>query len=286
MIKKYIPAFITALVWGSTFVASKQVLDVGVSPITLMTMRFALAYVLLLSINRERLQFERNKTELKIFLTGVCGGSVYFLLEYMALQRTTAVNVGLICATVPVISAAIELVLRRELPSLRYVVGSLVAFFGVLLLVTDGKLLIDIFPTGDLLAMACAIMWAIYSVVLGRIGKSLKEVVVERRMMFYSLVTILPIAIIIFDNSELEAMTSSAKVVGSIFYLGAIASAGCLWLWNVSVNKIGVVRTNNFLYLLPVVSLITSALLMQGEVTGITICATALIVAGIVVADR
>ena len=286
MIKKYIPAFITALVWGSTFVASKQVLDVGVSPITLMTMRFALAYVLLLSLNRERLKFERNKTELKIFLTGVCGGSVYFLLEYMALQRTTAVNVGLICATVPVISAAIELVLRRELPSLRYVAGSLVAFFGVLLLVTDGKLLIDIFPTGDLLAMACAIMWAIYSVVLGRIGKSLKEVVVERRMMFYSLVTILPIAIIIFDNSELEAMTSSAKVVGSIFYLGAVASAGCLWLWNVSVNKIGVVRTNNFLYLLPIVSLITSALLMQGEVTGITICATALIVAGIVVADR
>lgn len=286
MIKKYIPAFITALVWGSTFVASKQVLDACVSPITLMTMRFALAYVLLLSLNRERLQFERNKTELKIFLTGVCGGSVYFLLEYMALQRTTAVNVGLICATVPVISAAIELVLRRELPSLRFVAGSLVAFFGVLLLVTDGKLLIDIFPTGDLLAMACAVMWAIYSVVLGRIGKSLKEVVVERRMMFYSLITILPIAIMMFDSGELEAMTSSARVIGAIFYLGAIASAGCLWLWNVSVNKIGVVRTNNFLYLLPVVSLITSALLMQGEVTGITICATALIVAGIVVADR
>lgn len=249
-------------------------------------MRFALAYVLLLSLNRERLKFERNKTELKIFLTGVCGGSVYFLLEYMALQRTTAVNVGLICATVPVISAAIELVLRRELPSLRYVAGSLVAFFGVLLLVTDGKLLIDIFPTGDLLAMASAVMWAIYSVVLGRVGKSLKEVVVERRMMFYSLITILPIAIMMFDSGELEAMTSSARVIGAIFYLGAIASAGCLWLWNVSVNKIGVVRTNNFLYLLPIVSLITSALLMQGEVTGITICATALIVAGIVVADR
>lgn len=283
---KYLPALITSFVWGSTFVASKKVLDAGVSPIALMTMRFGLAYLLLLLFSRDRMRFEWNVLEFKLFLIGVCGGSVYFLLEYLALQRTSAVNVGLICAMVPVISTAIELFISRRRPKLTYIIGSLLAFFGVLLLVTDGKLLIHIFPIGDILAICSSILWATYTVVLSRVGKGVKEVVVERRMMFYSFITIIPFAVIMLDaDDEMVAITSSVDVVLSIVYLSVVASALCLWLWNVSINNIGVVSTNNFLYLLPVVSLLSSTLLMHGEVNIVTVFSTLLIFIGIVVAD-
>lgn len=284
-LRDYIPALLTAIVWGSTFVASKHVIDAGVSPVALMTIRFIVAYLLLLLWNHERMHIGWNLTELKLLALGLCGGSFYFLLEYMALKYTSAVNVGLICATVPVISTAIDLLLKSEKPRPTFIVGSLMAFFGVLLLVTDGKLLIDIFPLGDALAIGSSILWAVYTVVLGRIGKGMKEVVIERRMMFYSFVTILPVALLLVEKSELTKVLMTTDVLLSTLYLSAVASAGCLWLWNVSINRIGIVKTNNFLYLLPVVSLLASACLMDNEVTAITVGASLLILLGIVVAD-
>ncbi len=188
----YIPALFTAIVWGSTFVASKNVLNAGVSPILLMTIRFSLAYIILLLLNRDRLYFEWNLTELKMFLVGTCGGSVYFLTEYMALKHTSAVNVGLISATVPIISTAIDSFLKRQKVKLIFVLGSIFAFFGVALLVTNGKFSIEIFPLGDTLAIVSSVLWAIYGVVLSRIESDIPESVVERRMLLYSLITILP----------------------------------------------------------------------------------------------
>lgn len=286
MIKNYIPALITALVWGSTFVASKHVLDAGVTPLTLMTMRFGLAYLILLLFCRQRMRFEWNTTELKLFIIAISGGSLYFLLEYMALKYTSAVNVGLICATVPVISEAIDLCLRGKIPRTCFLIGSAIAFAGVTLLVTRGNLLIDIFPTGDILAIGSAILWSIYTVVLSRVGRDIPEIVVERRMMFYSFVTILPVAALFFDTSELSIPVSQPDVLLSAIYLGVIASAGCMWLWNVSINRIGIVRTNNFLYLLPVVSFITSVVFAGEEICLVTTIAMLLIVLGIVIADR
>lgn len=284
-IRNYIPALFTAIVWGSTFVASKHVLEAGVSVVTLMTVRFGMAYLLMLMLSRERMRIEWNMTELKLLLVGLFGGSLYFLMEYMALKRTTAVNVGLISATVPVISTAMELLLRRRWPRWTFVVGSMMAFLGVFVVVTDGKLLIDIFPIGDMLAIVSSLMWAIYSVILSRVDKSVSEVVVERRMMFYSLLTILPVTLLMVDGSELTTLVTSADIWLPMLYLGGVASAGCMWLWNVSINRIGVVRTNNFLYLLPVVSLVASAIVMEGEVNAETMVATVLIFVGIVVAD-
>ncbi len=282
----YIPALITSFVWGSTFVASKHILDAGVSPIMLMTIRFVLAYVVLCFINTDRLlYFEWSVTELKLFLVGICGGSIYFLVEYMALQRTMAVNVGLISATVPIISTGIDLFLKREKPTITFLLGSFLAFIGVFILVTNGNFELEIFPLGDFLAILSSLLWAVYTVVLSRVEKNIPETVVERRMLFYSLVTILPITIFMFDKQEIYALASSSDVWLSILYLGIVASALCLWLWNVSINRIGIVVTNNFLYLLPIVSLLVSAFFMDAEVTLITIIATIFILIGIVVAD-
>lgn len=284
-ILSYMPALFTAIVWGSTFVASKNVLSAGVSPILLMTVRFSLAYIILLMLNRQRMRFEFNTTELKLFLVGTCGGSVYFLVEYMALQHTSAVNVGLISATVPTISTAIDSFLRHKRLKLIFVVGSVVAFVGVALLVTNGKFSFQIFPFGDALAILSSMLWAIYSVVLSRVGSDIAESVVERRMLLYSLITIMPVTVYMFDIDEVKMLFSSVDVWLCAAYLGIVASAFCLWLWNVSINKIGIVRTNNFLYMLPVVSLIVSAIFTSGEVTMLTVISTVLIFVGIVMAD-
>jgi len=285
-IVNYIPALFTTVVWGSTFVASKHVLHSGVSPILLMTIRFLLAYILLFLYSQQRLRFEFNLTEFKIFLVGICGGSVYFLTEYMALQRTSAVNVGLISATVPIISTAIDNILKKQKFGIVYIIGSFIAFIGVVILVTNGNLCLQFFPIGDLLAILSSMLWALYTVVLSRVDKNVPEYVIERRMLFYSLITIFPVALLTIDATEIDILLSASDVWLSVLYLGVVASALCLWLWNISINAIGIVRTNNFLYLLPVVSLIVSAIFITAEVSIITIVATILIFIGIFLADK
>jgi len=286
LIKKYLPALFTVIIWGSTFVASKHVIGSGLSPVIVMAIRFTLAYFILLMCTRERMRLEWNTTELKMLIVALTGGSLYFFLEYTSLKYTNAVNVGLISATVPIVSTIIDSKLKHRFPSRLFVIGSIIAFIGVLILVTNGNLLIDIFPKGDVLAICSTIMWAVYSVVLSRIDKTIPEAVVERRMMFYSLLTALPFAILFFDGDKMRDAFSQTDIVLSILYLGCIASAFCMWLWNVSINTIGVTKTNNFLYLLPVVSLLSSVVFIDAEITFATVVSTVLIFIGIVLADR
>ena len=285
-ILNYLPALLTAFVWGSTFVASKLVLDHNVSPLTLMTIRFALAYLILALFGfRHKIQFAWNQQEALLLLAGLTGGSIYFLSEYLALQRTSAINVGLISATVPVIATAITLLSKRILPKWTYIVGSLLALFGVTYLVTDGKFAVEIFPLGDILAIVAATLWALYSVIISRLDKNLPYIAVSRRMMLYSLVSIIPFTIAVGSTDELTAFENTEILLPAL-YLGCIASALCVFLWNWSIGHVGLIRTNNFLYLLPVVSLLTSALFADELITSKTIIATFLIVAGIIIADR
>lgn len=51
MIRYHVVAFLTVAVWGTTFVWTRLLIDAGLSPAQIFTLRFALAYVLLLAFS-------------------------------------------------------------------------------------------------------------------------------------------------------------------------------------------------------------------------------------------
>ncbi|MBP5366078.1 MAG: DMT family transporter [Bacteroidales bacterium] len=282
---RYFPAVITAIVWGSTFVASKHVLVSGVSPFMLMTFRFVVAYLSLWLFCRKWLPLAFNRREFLFLLLGVSGGSLYFLFEYFSLKHTSAVNVGLISALVPILSTLIAITLRKVSVTFIYVFGSLLALFGVYLVVTDGNFVFEVYPLGDILAFGAALLWAIYTVVLNLIGPDVDPLLVSRRLFFYAIITILPFTCILSEPSEIQLFADTSVLLPA-FYLAFVASALCIWLWNVSINLIGLVKTNNFLYFLPVVSLASSAIFFADEVSLATVVGSACVFVGVVIADR
>lgn len=281
---KYLPATITAIVWGSTFVASKSILEKGVSATTLMTFRFLIAYIILRCICRRKLEFHFNKQELLFLLLGISGGSVYFIFEYLSLKYTSAVNVGLICALVPVISTFISYVLKQIKINLFYIIGSVLAFFGVFVVVTNGELHYSINVFGDMIAFVAAVLWAIYTIILKLLDGKVEPLIVSRRLFFYALITIIPFTIFNSNVDEWKLFTNIDIALPSL-YLSVMASAVCIWLWNVSINNIGLVRTNNFLYSLPVVTLFSSAIFFADEIILSTVIGTIFIFVGIIIAD-
>ena len=83
-------AFLTVAIWGSTFVFTKMLLQNGLSPAQIFTLRFVLAYVLMEVVTwiaGRRVKWLSNsvKDEVLMVLLGVTGGSLYFLTENASL---------------------------------------------------------------------------------------------------------------------------------------------------------------------------------------------------------
>jgi len=103
-VKYHLVAFLVVAIWGSTFVFTKLLLQEGLSPAQIFTLRFLVAYVLLAgyyllthrSSHSFRLFADTVKDELLLLALGISGGSVYFLAENAAMLYTTATNTSLI----------------------------------------------------------------------------------------------------------------------------------------------------------------------------------------------
>ena len=92
-------AFLVVAIWGSTFVVTKLLLLAGLSPAMIFTLRFIIAYALLLGLAAFRRPFrwfaKSWKDELIMLGLGLTGGSLYFLAENAAMLYTTATNTSL-----------------------------------------------------------------------------------------------------------------------------------------------------------------------------------------------
>ena len=111
-------AFVVVAIWGSTFVFTKLLLLSGLTPAQIFTLRFIIAYVLLLgySLTRNHCWLSDSvKDELLMMALGVTGGSLYFLTENSSMNYTTTTNTSLIVSLSPLIaSALISLFYRRS----------------------------------------------------------------------------------------------------------------------------------------------------------------------------
>lgn len=285
---KYVPALIVSIIWGTTFVISKSILEAGVSPFQLIFCRFVMAYIALCIMCPKPYKMEFSKTELKMFLIALTGGSLYFFLEYSALRLTGATNVSLICATVPIFSALGFIILGVMKLTKWFVFGSLIALAGVACVVFNGVFVLRLSPLGDFIAFLSVISWSIYSVLLAIMPKEVTELQTTRRLFFYGTITILPL--LLFDNdapslTEIWGKLEWTHIVGAL-YLGLIASGASLWLWNLSFNKVGAANTNNFLYLLPIISAVAAAIFFTHEITGWVVAGTLLIFFGLIIANN
>src|SRR5665647_155543 len=97
-------AFITILIWGTTYISTK-VLLVAFTPIEILFYRFMIGYITLLLVYPHRLSTKNFKEESLFMDAGLCGVTLYFLLENIALTYTLASNVGVIISIAPLFTA-------------------------------------------------------------------------------------------------------------------------------------------------------------------------------------
>mgnify|MGYP000043212160 FL=1 len=278
-------AIFTVVVWGTTFVSTKVLINYGLSPAEILLYRFTLAYVCIWFISPRKLFARSLKEELIFVAAGLSGGSLYFLTENTALGITLASNVSLIISTAPILTAFLSLLFfHKERLTSQLIYGSLIALTGVAFVVFNGSFILKINPLGDLLTLTAALMWAFYGIIL-RYLNNYPTLFVTRKVFFYGVVTLLPFFIfhpIKFDSEVLL----KPVVLANLFFLGVVASMLCYILWTVTIKKLGMLRTTNYIYVIPMVTLLASSLVIHEHITLIALTGSVLILLGVYMAER
>ncbi len=278
-------AIFTVVVWGTTFVSTKVLINYGLSPAEILLYRFTLAYVCIWFISPRKLFARSLKEELIFVAAGLSGGSLYFLTENTALGITLASNVSLIISTAPILTAFLSLLFfRKERLTSQLIYGSLIALTGVAFVVFNGSFILKINPLGDLLTLTAALMWAFYGIIL-RYLNNYPTLFVTRKVFFYGVVTLLPFFLfhpIKFDSEVLL----KPVVLANLFFLGVVASMLCYILWTVTIKKLGMLRTTNYIYVIPMVTLLASSLVIHEHITPIALTGSVLILLGVYMAER
>lgn len=279
-------AILTVIIWGTTFVSTKILIGYGLTPVGILFYRFLLAYIGIWFFSPRKLVARHWKDELMFVGAGLCGGSLYFIAENTALGITLASNVSLIICTAPILTAFLSFLINKgERLTKHLVYGSIIALAGVALVVFNGSFILQINPLGDMLTLLAALMWACYGMILKRLGNRYPTLFITRKVFFYGIVSLIPL--FIFSSVQLHTEILLQPVVAiNLLFLGLIASLLCYIMWNTAVKELGVVRTTNYIYVVPLVTLLTSAIVINETITIIALLGSVFILSGVYIAEK
>lgn len=283
----HLVAFVTVAIWGTTFVSTKVLMLNGLSPAQIFTLRFNIAYVLMLTFNHRRLFADSWKDEVKMALLGITGGSLYFLSENEAMNFTTTTNTSLIVCSCPLFATLLVRLVYRDSNRINIVqlLGSLLAFVGMVIVVLNGRFVLHLSPVGDALAFTACVCWAIYSLLMKSVSGDYSAAFITRKVFFYGVLTIIPYYFIIpgFPSWEVFARP---QVIGNLLFLGCLASMICFLTWNWCIAKLGAVKATNWVYFNPITTMIFASWVLDEEITPYFLMGAACILAGMYVADK
>ena len=283
---------LATILWAGNAIAGR-VLVGSISPISLSAVRWGLAALLLLPfgwrIFKPSSALWQNKG--RFLVLGLLGVGSYNVLLYLALQTSTAINVTLIGASMPIWMLFIGAVFYKVRPTLLQMVGAIVSLIGVTVVLTRGEpasLLSMEVVMGDLLIMLATILWAFYSWMISRPGES-----TERQWpwaeFLMAQVLIGFMWTMLFEGAEIvtgHAFIDLNYWTGSLIIFVAIGPSLIAYrCWGLGVNGAGPTVAAFFANLIPLFTALLSAAILGDPPQLFHGLAFALIVIGILVSS-
>lgn len=282
-VKGHIQALVTIAIWSSTFIISKLLLG-QMTPLQILFSRFLIAIIFLSIIHPK---FKKPVSILEELLFLVIGAALagYFVFENSALQRTYSSNVSLIVATIPFITGIMSAIFyKTKFFSLKSISGLIAAYLGVLVIIINGSRFEGVEPVGDLLALGAALMFAVYSILMQKTDAGYTLIQLTRKVFVYGFI-VLALTVLISGQPILPAGLNG-QGIASVFYLGIVASSLAFILWNRAIKAIGPVKTNQYIYLIPVMTTVVSAIILKEQITWLTLVGAVLILFGLYLSEH
>lgn len=283
---KYWKPLSAVVFWGVSFIATKVALDELV-PLSIIFLRLILGATFLSAIAfRTKKSFAVNlKSHRGILLLALI--AVFHLwIQVTGLQYTSAANTGWIIGITPVFMAILGLVFLKEFLSPIKISGIVIAFFGLLLLISKGDFTSIGFISnkGDFLVLGSAFTWSVYSLVNKKI--SLNYPPMMTILFLFLIMTIIVAPFAINKSSIASVLHLSHTGWIAILFLGIFCSGIAYVFWAQSLKEMESAKVGAFLYFEPFVTVIASWVLLNEEITLLMILAGIIITAGVILVNK
>ena len=279
-------AFGTVFIWGITFVSTKILLT-SFTPAEILFIRFSLGFAALFIIYPKFAPVYNIKNELLFILAGLFGIFLYLILENTALSYTLASNVGLLVSISPFISALLAyLFLKDEKLKPFFFLGIVLALCGTAMIIFNETIVLELNPIGDILALFAAASWAVYSLFVKKISfLNIHPIQSTRKIFFYGLLFTLPYLLWTGIKADMKAFIIPSTIF-NLMFLGCGASALCFVTWSQAVRILGTVKTSIYIYLIPVMTVISSIIILDEKLTLYSFAGIILIILGLIISDK
>ncbi|HET6650615.1 MAG TPA: DMT family transporter [Candidatus Limnocylindria bacterium] len=271
-----------AICFGGTWVAGAVAVDAA-PPFTIAAIRFGVASVLLYAwaklTNRPLSRVERSDWPIiaGLGLTAIAGYNWLFLTGLTLAPASDGAII--VPGLAPVFTAVIAGAVLHERLGLRGFIGLAVAAFGLFLVVnpvggtTDHRLL------GDLLFIAGAALWGVYSVIARVASRRFSAVSATLYGTAFGTLVLIPAAIL--EGGEASIATAPAGALLSIAYLTVFGTVLAFVFLNMGVARIGAARASAFALLVPIIGVLSSVALLGEKLGPLTLVGGAVVLIGL-----
>ena len=285
-LSRYSLIMVAIIFWGTSFIATKTLLD-ELTPETIISLRLILGSMLLtiLAFLTKNKFTVKLKSHVYIFVLALI--AVFHLwIQVTGLKFTTASNTGWIIGTAPIFMAILAAIFFKEKIKLLQAGGIVIAMFGVLLLIGKGdfKNISLIENKGDLMVLASAFTWGVYSMVNKKISLSYSPLMTILYLFLMMAIIIIPFNI--NENSVHSVIHLSAVGWISILFLGLLCSGVAYVIWAQALRDLESAKVGAFLYFEPIVTVAAAWFFLNEAITVLMIVSGIIITIGVLLVNK
>lgn len=286
----YVGLVLTPLFWAGNAVVARGTVE-HIPPLSMSFWRWVIALTILLpfglpGIWRHR-DVIRHRLGSMLALATFSVGAFNSLL-YFAATTTTATNIALINATIPIFVALLAWILLGDRTRPIQACGIALAVLGILTVVARGDISVLTglqAQPGDLIMVAAVFSWGLFSVLLRRQSVPLPALTFLTTQILLGALVILPFYLmdLLFFSGGFELSRATAL---PLLYFAIFPGILAYGFWNHGVHKIGPSKAAIFMYLTPVFASVLAGIFLGESLGPFHIAGGLLILGGLLLATR
>jgi drug/metabolite transporter (DMT)-like permease len=246
----FILPLIAVLIWSLNIAVTRYVAE-WISPVSISFYRWFVAFWVLTPFMLPKLWQQRAviKPHLgQLLILSAFGMVLYQGLAYSAAHYTTATNMGIINAFIPIFTVFVSIAILKDFPNRYAVLGSLMSLFGLFYIMGQGSLASVVqggAHSGDLLMLLAVFFYAFYGVFLKKWQLQIPLLLSLYVQVCFAVLLHLPFI---------------AQNWASVVYAGVFPSLIAPLVWMLAVQQLGPNRTSIFMNLTPVFTAVIASL--------------------------
>lgn len=276
---------LSVFIWSLNIAVTRYVTEY-ISPVSISFYRWLVAFIMLTpfmlpQLYKNRALIQQHWKQLAVL--AAFGMVLYQGLSYSAAHYTTATNMGIINAFIPVFTILVSVFILKEWPNRFALLGCLISFSGLLLVIAKGhwaNLLSLGGHAGDAIMLAAVFFYAFYGVLLKKWQLKIPLFISVYVQIFFALLYHLPFVLYL----GLDAI--NAQNVWSVLYAGMFPSLAAPLLWMLSIQYLGPNQTSVFMNLMPIVTAAIAYCWLAEQWTVYHSIGTALAILGVLLAQK